>query len=540
MLLIMSKGKSDKIKYKPYYQDQAYLFPPTDADLIPQNHLVRLVSQAIDELGIEKLMRKYQVGGGTSRYNPVMLTKLFVYGYMTKVCSSRMLAKAVRENIMYMWLAGGQKPDFRTLNRFRGLLLKGVMEEIFVSAVKILQVKGHVKLEQYFVDGTKIESASGKYTFTWKKNVDRHNKQLDERVRAYLEMVNDIWKHENEAYGDEDIEDLICKEEITSEDIKELVTEIKERISQLEESEGEGSKKKVKMQLERCQQKMEKVFLPKKNEYEKSKEILGERNSYSKTDIDATCMRMKEGSALHPLLRPGYNIQIGTENGFIVGYDIFPNPTDTRTFKPHLQRQEERFGVNPKVVIADAGYGSEENYKYLEDKNIVGIVKYGMFHTEQSKKWKENIWKTDNWAYNEKEKYYQCPNGRRLNYKETEQKKNSSGYQITFDVYECESCKYCRMKKECTKSKFNRKIERNKNWLRLKNKFQTIFEDEENRKLYKRRSVEVETVFGQLKGNQGNRRFLTRGKENVYTEWGLLSLGYNLRQLYRVSKQKAV
>jgi transposase len=159
----MSKGVSDKITYKAYDQGQAYLIPPSVDELIPANHLVRLVNEVIDQLGIERLLRKYQIGGGTSRYHPEMMTKLFVYGYLTKTCSSRMLAKAARENVLFMWLAGGQRPDFRTLNEFRGRLLKGVMEEIFVTAVKMLKAKGYIKVEHYFVDGTKIESASGRY-----------------------------------------------------------------------------------------------------------------------------------------------------------------------------------------------------------------------------------------------------------------------------------------------------------------------------------------------------------------------------------------
>ena len=149
----MSKGKSDKITYKPYEQHQAFLIPPSAEELIPADHLVRLVSAVIDEMGIERFLRKYRVGGGASRYHPVMMTKLFVYGYMTKVCSSRMLAKAARENVMFMWLAGNQKPDFRTLNDFRGKLLKGVMEEIFVAAVKMLAAKGYIKLETIFWTG---------------------------------------------------------------------------------------------------------------------------------------------------------------------------------------------------------------------------------------------------------------------------------------------------------------------------------------------------------------------------------------------------
>ena len=233
----MSKGKSDKITYKAYEQNQTYLIPPSVDELIPQDHLVRLVNEVIDEMGIEKLLRKYQVGGGASRYHPVMMTKLFVYGYMTKTCSSRMVAKAARENVMFMWLAGGQKPDFRTLNDFRGKLLKGVMEEIFVTAVKMLNAKGYIKLENYFVDGTKVESASGRYTFVWKKAVERNDKKLDEKLRAYINMAEKVWDDENAEYGNSDLEELGGKEKFTSNDVKELVGILRERLEGLESEE---------------------------------------------------------------------------------------------------------------------------------------------------------------------------------------------------------------------------------------------------------------------------------------------------------------
>jgi transposase len=231
----MSKGKSDKVTYKPYEQHQAYLLPPSMEELVPANHLVRLVSEVIDEMGLEKLLRKYQVGGGASRYHPVMMTKLFVYGYMAKVCSSRMLAKAARENVLYMWLSGNQKPDFRTLNTFRGKILKEVMEEIFVTAVKMLAARGYIKLENYFVDGTKIESASGRYTFVWKKSVEKNEKKLDEKLRAYIGVAEEVWEEENNEYGNRDLEEMGGKEKFTSADIKKLAGILRDRIEELED-----------------------------------------------------------------------------------------------------------------------------------------------------------------------------------------------------------------------------------------------------------------------------------------------------------------
>ncbi|MDR2941660.1 MAG: transposase [Treponema sp.] len=266
--------------------------------------------------------------------------------------------------------------------------------------------------------------------------------------------------------------------------------------------------------------------------------MCGKRNSYSKTDHDATFMRMKEDHMGNGQLKPAYNVQIGTENGFVVGYDIFQNPADTKTLKPHLRRQAKRLGVKPKAVIADAGYGGEENYAYLENKRTVAVIKHGMYRKEESRKWKTDRFKTDNWEYSKEGKYYVCPDGRRLTFKERKKKKTDSGYPITADKYECESYKYCRLKKRCTKAKGNRTVERNEQRLRLKRKAHRVLENEYYKPLRKRCSVEVETVFGQIKGNQGYRRFLLRGTAKVSTEWGLLALGYNLKQIYRLNMEE--
>jgi hypothetical protein len=249
-------------------------------------------------------------------------------------------------------------------------------------------------------------------------------------------------------------------------------------------------------------------------------------------------MRLKEDHMRNGQLKPAYNVQIGTENGFVVGYDIYPNPTDTKTLKVHLKRQKQRLGENPKAVITDAGYGSEENYRYLENHGTVAIIKYNTWQKEKSKKWQDDIFRTENWEYNTKDKYYVCPDGRKLTLRKTEKRKNGSGFTVTVGRYECESCKYCRLKKQCTKAKENRSIERNERLLRLRRKACRVLEDERYKPLRKQRSVEVETVFGQIKGNQGYRRFLLRGTKKVSTEWGLLVLGYNLKQIYRLSQDK--
>ena len=238
----MSRGVSDKITFKPYNQNEQWLLPPSLDELIPENHFVRIVSKTVDELRIEDVFAKYTKGGGASRYNPVMLLKVLVYSYMTGTYSSRQIAKQCRENVNVMWLTGFQKPDFRTINKFRSEKLKDSIEEIFVAAVKLLNRKGYVSLEKYFVDGTKIESAANKYTFVWKRAVEKNEKKLDEKLRVFLKDVDEITHKENQLYGDRDFAETGDDDPVTSEDIKAAAAQINKKLAEINGLEDEDSK----------------------------------------------------------------------------------------------------------------------------------------------------------------------------------------------------------------------------------------------------------------------------------------------------------
>ena len=261
-----------------------------------------------------------------------------------------------------------------------------------------------------------------------------------------------------------------------------------------------------------------------KEKYEKANATFNDRNSYSKTDEDATFMRMKEDHMLNGQLKPGYNTQVGTENNFVIGYDVFPNPTDTRTFIPHLENVQKRLGCKFKFAIADAGYGSEENYDYLEKNEITGIVKYTTYEKETKRSFKKKTFNTENWKYDAEQKEYTCPCGNPVPYRKTVTKKNKSGYLQTYEVYQCENCEGCPFRQLCTKSEYGRVIQRNGHWLEQKAKVKNLLSSEEYKTLMKKRSTECETVFGQTKGNLGFRRFHLRGKEKVGIEWGLLMM----------------
>ena len=238
----MSRGVSDKITYKPYNQGEQWLLPPSLDELVPQNHFARIVSKTVDELEIEEAFARNTKGGGASRYNPVMLLKVLIYCYMTGIYSSRQIAKQCRENVNVMWLTGFQKPDFRTINTFRSEKLKDSIEEIFVSTVRLLNRKGYVSLEKYFVDGTKIESAANKYTFVWKKAVEKNEKKLDEKLKVFLRDVEEITRKENQIYSDKDFAETGDDTPVTSEEIKAVAGQINKKLAEINGLDDEDSK----------------------------------------------------------------------------------------------------------------------------------------------------------------------------------------------------------------------------------------------------------------------------------------------------------
>ena len=225
--------------------------------------------------------------------------------------------------------------------------------------------KGYVKLEKYFVDGTKIESAANKYTFVWKGSVEKYEKKLDEKVRELIKEINTIAEQENEIYGDKDLEELGEGAEVTSKEIKAVAQKINNKLEALAEN-SEKKAKTVKKKLEKAKKALETELLPRKEKYEAYNATFNGRNSFSKTDHDATFMRMKEDAMKNGQLKPGYNVQVGNENTFAIGYDIFADAADMRTLPVHIDNVQKRLEHTFEMVIADAGYGSEENYEYLE------------------------------------------------------------------------------------------------------------------------------------------------------------------------------
>src|SRR3990172_6629002 len=200
------KKKNAYPVFKPYRRGQLLL--PTDLDeLIPAQHLVRVVDRAIEKMDLSPLLRQYK-GGGTSSYHPKMMLKVLVYAYTQRICSSRQIAEALRENVYFMWLSGQNRPDFRTINRFRSTVMRGIMDKVFSGVVRLLIEEGYVKLEHYFLDGTKIEANANRYRAVWAKSTRRYKRQLQEKIRTLLDEIERVNEAENEEYGDRDLEEM--------------------------------------------------------------------------------------------------------------------------------------------------------------------------------------------------------------------------------------------------------------------------------------------------------------------------------------------
>ena len=267
--------------------------------------------------------------------------------------------------------------------------------------------------------------------------------------------------------------------------------------------------------------------------YEEQLVIMGVRNSFSKTDHDATFMRMKEDHMLNGQLKPGYNIQLATENQFALAYDCYPNPTDTRTFIPFLEKIESKIGL-PENIVADAGYASEENYCYvLDETESTPIIPHQGYLKEKKRAHKQNQFHRDNWPYNELDDYYICPNQKRVVFSHYSQRKDRNGFVRNFKIYECEDCTGCPLRDKCTKAKEgkNRRLNINPTWEYIKIKAKEKIESKETAFYYAQRKTDVETVFGNIKQNMKFRRFHVRGAEKIFKEVGLVFLAHNFRKL---------
>ena len=508
-----------KVVFKSYNQNDNLLFPPCLGDFIAENDPVRVLNAVVDNLDLSAVESSYE-GGGASSYNPRMLTKVVFYAYLQNVYSGRKMETLLRRDVNFMWLSGMQTPDFNTINLFRKNRLSAIIDDLFTQVVKMLVDQKIISLDVQYVDGTKIEANANKYTFVWKKSTQTNREKLDRKVKAILAEAE---KELNLELG-ETTEGVMKPSEMT---------ERTERI--LDEMDRCGiSDKKLRKSVSEVKD----VHAGKMKEYDDKLETLGERNSCSKTDPDATFMRMKEDAMNNGQTKPGYNVQISTENQFITHYTMSWRPTDWGTFINHMDTFEQRYGRHSAEVVADSGYGSEENYEYLEQNGIEGYVKYPLFHTELKRKTLKNPFLPEHLYYNAEEDYFVCPMGQHMTYVGDKVRKSDLGYRSFSKLYRAQNCERCPLRGLCFKGKGNRTIDVNVRSRQYRDHAKELLTSE--RGLYHRsmRPIEPEAVFGQIKHDGRFRRFHYRGSKLTGAEFATIAIAHNIKKMISVMDAK--
>jgi len=489
--------------------------------LIPEDDSVRLLSQILEELYYTKLNEAYSSQGRNPVVEPKILFKILVYAYMNDIYSSRKIEKACKRDINFMWLLqGNQGPDHATIARFRSERLVDAVDDLFNQFIEKLKTYGEVEFKNIFIDGTKIEANANKYTFVWKKSTERFKAKLHEKIKKIVEEIN----------FELDTEYIIPEpkaEVIYLQDILDFLNENKES-NNVEFVHGKGKRKtKVQRFIESISEAIERL-----NKYDNYSKIFDGRNSFSKTDQDATFMHMKEDHMRNSQLKPGYNMQIGVEGEYIVGLDISSERSDQLTLIPFLNKLRGKLSQIFDSVIADAGYESEENYMYLESTGQNIFIKPQTYESMKKRSFKNNISKRENMDYDEVNDEYTCHNNKKLKVIDNRIRKSKSGYQASVTVYECKDCDACKYKPKCTKAKGNKKLSVSKKFIQKRSKSLENITSLEGIMLRTNRSIQVEGAFGVLKEDHGFRRFLTKGKFNVKTEFTLLCFGYDINKFH--------
>lgn len=502
--------------WKTNNQSQLSLLPPSYDDFVPDNHPVRIVNTIIDQIDISSIERTYK-GGGTSSYHPRDLIKILIYAYLRNLYSSRKIEQALGENVHFMWLSGCIVPDHNTISNFRSGKLKGKFKDIFNQVVILLAEQGYLNIKDIYVDGTKIEANANRYTFVWGKSIKNSRERINKQLKELWRYVETIYADEAQQPNQPDSFDAVNPEEVSK-----TIDKINQAL------EGKTIDKKVKQKLNYAKNNWPKNVA----KYNKQQQQMGDRNSMSKTDPDATFMRMKDDHMQNGQLKPGYNLQASSNNQFIVNYTLAQTTADTTTLINHLEEHQESFEQHPQTLTADAGYGSEQNYTYLEDQNIEAFVKYNYFHKEQKQQKKTpNPFHPDQFLYNLQKDCYYCPMGQPMENIGISKRTTKNGYLQTYTRYQAKNCQGCPLRSSCFKAKGNRIIERNYQLLRLKAQAKEKLLSHRGVAHRKQRCWDIEAIFGNIKHNMNFKRFMLRGIDKVNVEIGLIAMAHNLKKV---------
>ena len=496
--------------------------------LIPNDDPVRLLNVFVEGMELTDL---YQTYGKIkkSQASPRQLFKIVIYAAMNRIYSSRDIECSCRRDINFMYLLEGKPaPDHATIARFISLHLSQCSKKTLAEVTALLKDLGEISGVHIFIDGTKIESAANRYTFVWKKAVTKLQKRLCEKIAVLVEELELL-------YG---IRLIFNGRKFGLRTLK----KIRKKLYAIKKEEGiifvHGCGRR-KSQLQRSIETLE-GYMEKLKEYTQKIYNCGDRNSYSKTDPDATFMRMKEDHMMNGQLKPAYNLQHGVDSEYITWLDVTQRPTDTRTLIPFLKDMEEHLSFRYRDIVADAGYESEENYLYMEENGQVAFIKPNNYEKSKTQKYKKDIGRMENMAYDEEKDCYVCHAGKEIARVYDRKEKTATGYKRVTTVYRCEDCKGCPYKTSCIKGN-NCKTpmeDRLKTLYVSKTMKQKRQEDLERItsdygiQLRMNRSIQAEGSFANVKEDMGFRRYAYRGIENVTAQSVILAIAHNVNKYH--------
>lgn len=504
--------------YTKIRQPKQLVLPLNAEYLIAKDEPVRLLDQVLEELDYTALYLTYSEKGRNPAVDAVTLFKIVVYAFSQGTYSTRKIETACQYDVRYRYLLQGYRvPDHNMIYRFIKHHLEECMSELFSQLVKKLIEYGEITLTQVFLDGTKIEANANKYTFVWKKSVEKYRAKLQEKAKEYLQT---------------ELQMTDLSEPVSVKDLKRALRSLGNRIKKEKIVFVYGSGKR-KTPLQRQYETVEEM-LNRAQFYEEALEIMGnDRSSYSKTDPDATFMHMKEDHMRNSQLKPGYNVQVAATGEYIAGILINADRNDYYALIPMIELLEEAY-PEEKIgkLVADAGYESEEGYDYLSQKGIGSYIKPSNHEYSKTKKYRRDMEFRLAMQYDKEHDTYTCKNGRKLTYNGTRTKKNRNGYVSESRIYKCEDCSNCPYYGKCYKGKYTKTIQINEKFDSFRAESEKNITSEEGNLLRVNRSIQAEGVFGITKQDMGFDRFLRRGVQGTLTEYLLLACGFNINKLH--------
>ena len=502
--------------YTQFRRTRQLVLPLETEPFIAPNESVRLLDQVMDELDYRDLYRTYPQKGRKPETDPVIMAKIVVYAYSQRTFSTREIEKSCRYDLRYHYLLQRQKaPDHNTICRFIRDHLSGCLEDLLNQLIRQLAEAGEISFEQIFLDGTKVEANANRYTFIWRGTVEKNQEKHRQKALKYLK---EELKIETDTAGTKELRKAFRQLQNRAE---------KEQIVFVH---GIG---KHKTELQRQYETVEEM-LRRSEFYEEALQTMGkDRNSYSRTDPDATFMHMKDDHMRNSQLKPGYNVQVASTSEYMVGVMVNSDRTDFYSLIPMVQKPGTSF-PEKKIgkLAADAGYESEEGYHFLEEQDIQAYIKPSNYEYSKTRKYQRDMEFRQAMEYDPKDDSYTCKGGRKLNYSGTRRTANRNGYVSESRIYQCKSCEGCPYCGKCYKGKHAKQISVASRFDEYRARSRTNIESEEGILLRINRSIQAEGVFGILKQDMGHTRFLRRGMDGVRTEYLLLAFGFNLNKLH--------